>query len=319
MKIILAIKSGIARTIPAWKPVLITWVISLILSWMIVVPVKAGFKAVLGKSMITEKLMNGLNIDVLGDLGANLHSMLSSMVSGLMILSLAAIVTGVFLAGGLFDSVKQGYEKFNPGSFFMACARNFWSFFIIMIIVYLIIVVFILAVVVLPVSIASNSVSAPEGITFRVARISLAAFIAGSAIFFLVADYARAWQARQPVNRAFRALGNGFSHTFGSFLSSFPLMIIMLLLQALILWCAYKLMTGYTPSSGGGVLLLFIVSQLIFIVRIFFKVLRYASLTSLLELKQTKNRPGGGNSSGTGPGPAVSASAETRDEINNLF
>jgi hypothetical protein len=102
-------------------------------------------------------------------------------------------------------------------------------------------------------------------------------------LILLVADYARAWQASRTQNACFRALGFGFSQTFRSFLSSYPLIIILLILQSLPAWGVIKLISGYTPVTGGGVFLLFIISQLIIVLKIFLKVLRFGSITALME------------------------------------
>jgi hypothetical protein len=102
-------------------------------------------------------------------------------------------------------------------------------------------------------------------------------------IIFLVADYARAWQASRTQSACFKALGFGFSQTFRTFFSSFVLMIMMILFQALLGWVVLKLIAGYTPVTGGRVFLLFAVSQLLFVFKIFLKAMRYGSVTSLME------------------------------------
>ena len=107
-------------------------------------------------------------------------------------------------------------------------------------------------------------------------------------LIFLVADYARAWQASHAQNACFRALGFGFSQTFRTFLSSFPLIIILLIFQALPAWVVIKLIAGYTPVTGGGVMLLLLFSQLLLILKIFLKALRYGSVTSLMEQNSVK-------------------------------
>jgi hypothetical protein len=54
-------------------------------------------------------------------------------------------------------------------------------------------------------------------------------------------------------------------------------------MQALPAWGVIKLIAGYTPVTGGGIFLLFIISQLIIVLKIFIKVLRFGSITSLME------------------------------------
>jgi hypothetical protein len=288
MKIILAIKSGFSRSLRVWKGILIFWVISFLTVSLLVIPLRASLKSALGDSMITEKLVKGINIDVLGDLGSNLHSMISSLSAGIIMISLAAVLINIFITGGLFDSVKNGSVKFLSENFFKASAKNFWPFMIITFMLYLIILVLTILVVVIPVTLASNSESAPEGMAFRILVVCLSLFMLAMSAILLVADYARAWQTSQNQNDGFKALGFGFSQTFRTFFSSFPLILIMLVLQAVVVWFVAKVIAGIIPSKGMGVIMLFFISQLLFFLKLFLKVLRYGSVTSLME----QNPPG---------------------------
>jgi hypothetical protein len=283
MKIILAIKSGLFRSLRAWKGIVIFWFISLMMVSFLIIPLRASLKAVFGKSMIIEKLVTGINVDVLGDMGPNLHSIVSSFFSGIMILTLVAFVINAFVTGGLFDSVKKGSDRFSSENFFRSSSKNFWSFMVISAILYIIILFLIIIIIVIPVSIAGKAESAPEGIVFRTLAYSCLVFLVAVSVIFLVADYARAWQASNVKNACFKAVGFGFSQTFRNIISSFVLMITIFIFQAIVVWIMIKIIAGYTPATGGGVFLLFIVSQLLFIFKIFLKAVRYASVTSLME------------------------------------
>jgi hypothetical protein len=228
MKILHAIKTGFSRTLKAWKGIMIFWFILFLTVSLLVVPLNASFKSGLGNSMITEKLVKGINIDVLGDLGTNLHSMLSSLSSGIMMLSVVAVLLNIFITGGLFDSIRKDSVKFSSDNFFRASAKNFWSYLQITFIHYFIIIALIIIIVIIPVSEAAGSESTPEGMAFRIFVISGTVFIMAMSIVFLAADYSRAWQACQTHHAGFKALKFGFSHTFRTFLSSFPLMFFML-------------------------------------------------------------------------------------------
>jgi hypothetical protein len=290
MKIILALQSGFRRSVRAWKGIVIFWFVSLLTASLIVVPLKASLQAAFGSSMITEKLMRGIDVDVLGDLGTNLHSMLSSLYAGILILSLTAIFFNIFIAGGLFNSLRNVSGRFTAENFFSASAKCFRSYLIISLIIYLITITLLVVVVVIPVSVVANAESAPEGMVFRTLDISLSVFLLAMYLMFLVADYARAWQVTRLKNDGFRALGFGFVRTFKTFLSSYPLILIFMVFQAVLVWIMIKIIAGFIPSKEGGVILLFIVSQLVFFFKIFLKVLRYGSVTSLMEqdLSETK-------------------------------
>ena len=288
MKIFLALKSGFARSVNAWKGILVYWLVSLVMVSFLVIPLKASLKAALGKSMVTEKLADGINFDILGDFGTNLHSMGSSLFAGIILLVLVAILVNIFIAGGLFSAVRNSTVKVTSMEFFSASAQKFWPYLVISVLLYLIALLLIICIIVLPVSIAGNAESAPEGTTLKVLAISGSVFVLVISILLLVADYARAWQAGRTDNACFKALGYGFSQTFRTFLSSFGLMLLIVLLQGLLALCVMKIIAGFTPSSGSGVVMLFIISQLMFALKIFLKVMRYGSVTSLMEQNPVK-------------------------------
>jgi hypothetical protein len=283
MKILMSIKSGFFRSLKAWKGIIVFWVISFIMVSFLTVPLRASLKAAFGKSMVIEKLMDGINVDVIGDLGRNLHLVVSSLFSGIVLLSLAAILINVFITGGIFDSLRAGSGKFPSENFFRASAKNFWSFLVISSILYLILIILLLVIIIIPVSVAANGDSAPDGIVLRTLVISCSIFFLAMSLILLVADYARAWQASQAQKASFKALGFGFSQTFRTFLSSFPLILILLVFQALPALGVIKLIAGFTPVTGGGVFILFIISQLIIVLKIFLKVLRFGSITALMK------------------------------------
>jgi hypothetical protein len=102
----------------------------------------------------------------------------------------------------------------------------------------------------------------------------------------LVTDYARAWQVSVDNLSCFRAVGIGFRETFTRFWSSLPLMLILLVIQILFILFVCVVVTMWIPATGGGVVLLFLVSQFLFIIKIYLKMWRYGSVTALMESRK---------------------------------
>jgi len=123
-----------------------------------------------------------------------------------------------------------------------------------------------------------------EGAAFRTGIIATSIFLLFLPILLLVADYARAWQASHEKNACFKAINFGFSRTFRTFFSSYPLMVILLIVQFLYGWFVLSIVPGMKPVTGGGVVLLFILSQLLFFIKILLKGWRYGSVTKLMEI-----------------------------------
>jgi hypothetical protein len=123
-----------------------------------------------------------------------------------------------------------------------------------------------------------------ESVPWLILIISISFYILVSQIFVLVADYARAWQVKNEKPDLFRALRFGFSRTFSRFLSSFPMMLIIWLIQTLFVLLVFKIIGIWKPTSGIGVFGLFLLSQVLFYIRFLLKAWRYGSVTSLKEL-----------------------------------
>jgi len=285
MKIIIAFGSGIKRSLKAWKGIFIIWFFSLVMGSLVALPMNGAMKGVFGKSMITEKLLDGMNIEVFGDLGGNLRSITHFFSSGLLLLIVLGIPVYAFLAGGLFSSLGKSDKPISSAEFFRESAGNFWSFLCISLLISLILCVVGLLVVGLPVGLASQSKTGFEKTPYIIAMVAVGIFFLVAVIFNVVADYARAWLVTREEKSCFKGIGFGFRMTFGNFLTSFSLMFITLIVFVLFNWFVLTIIGPWRPAAGGGVFLLFIVSQILFFCKVLLKTWRYGSVTSLMELE----------------------------------
>jgi hypothetical protein len=283
MKILVAIKSAAFRSLKIWKGILIVWISSLLLISMVAMPMKKAIKSGFGDSMITEKLADGINIEAFSDMGESLKIIASCFTAGFFMIILIGFILNSFFAGGLFFSLRGESNKFSIAEFFKASSAKFWPFLVISFIISLILIVLLILVIVVPVSVLSQSASSSDGSVFNNWTIFILAYLLLASIILLVADYARAWQASNEGNACFRAIGFGFSQTFRTFLSSYPLMIIILIVQFLFGWMIISILPGMKPGTGVGIFLLFLLSQSLFFIKVLLKSWRYGCVTSLME------------------------------------
>ncbi len=288
MKIFKALATGFCKTLKAWKGILLIWFGSLLTVSLIALPIKGFLKSAFGSSMITERLRDGIDLEVLGDIGSGFRNLLSSFPIGLLLLIVTGILLGAFLNGGIFNSLKYAGEKFSFSEFFKASSRNFWSFLIISVLISVTLYFISVLIIGLPLVFGLNGASATGKLPVFTAVIFLSLFILVSQLFILAADYARAWHVTQERQSAFKALGFGLSRTFGTFLSSFTMMLVLSLVMALFSFVVMKLLSGWIPRTGGSVFLLFVMSQLLFFIKSALKVWRYGSVTALKEINDTK-------------------------------
>ena len=285
MKIIDSVGEGIKRSVKSWKAIVILWIVSLLLVSLVAIPVKASLSAGLGQSMVTETLRDGINFEVFADLGAVFRSIISYFSIGLLMLVPVTFLFNCFFTGGLFDNLRSS-GNFSGTGFFMNSSRRFWSFFVISLIMSIAIILMMLLLVVIPASLATASEKLSEAATFRTIVFFSGLFVLVLTVILLISDYARAWQVVNEKNDSFKALGFGFKHTFRTFSSSFPLMLILLAVQAGFGFLVFKIIAYLRPNSGLGVFLLFIVSQILFFIRLLLKAWRYASVTRMMEINE---------------------------------
>lgn len=283
MKILNSLRSGFVRSGKIWKGILIVWLISLLLVSLVALPMKSAFSTGLGNSMISEKLKDGINVEVFADLSANFRSLGSYFSKGLITIFLVSLVVNSFLAGGLFGSLRRNSEIFSAQEFFRISAKKFWSFLFITLIISVVIIILSVLIIVIPVSLISLNEKASEVIVFNSAILLASLFLFVLIILIISADYARAWQTSHDVNACFKAISFGIKETFRTFYSSYPVMLIIIIVQIFYMWMVFKILPGIKPQSGIGIIILFSTSQILFIIKLFLKTIRYGSITALME------------------------------------
>jgi hypothetical protein len=283
LKILNSLRFGFLRSGKVWRGVLIVWFVSLLLVSLVAMPMKSALTAGLGNSTISEQFKNGINIEVFADLRANAGSLGSYFSEGLIMLILICFAVNSFLTGGLFWSLRKESPGFSPQEFFRASAEKFWSFTVISLVYWLLILFLLLLVVIVPVSFIVASERATDYLIINSAILLSSLFLFGVIIILISADYSRAWQSARKESSSFKAINFGFRETFRSFYSSYPMMLIIMLIQVFYMWLVLKLLHGIQPETGAGIVILFLASQFLFILKIFLKTCRYGSITVMME------------------------------------
>lgn len=283
MQIIRSLKEGAGRAIKLWKGILIVWLFSFLLAAVYVLPLRGALKTGFGDSMIVERLTDGLDIEVFADLGQYLSGIFSYFLSGFFLVVLTGFLLNVFFAGGLFGGLKESAAGYKLSEFFRESARNFWSFLIISVLVSLMIIGLAVILVVIPLSMIMQSATLSEGAAYRAGMILVTIFLLLLPLPLLVADYSRAWQVSEERKSGLKALGSGFRLTFSTILRSWLMMLILLILQGLLAYIILSVVPPVMPDSGFGLFLLFLISQILFIIRILLKTWRYGSVSVFRE------------------------------------
>jgi hypothetical protein len=281
MTIINHILSGALRSARSWKWIIVTWFITFIMVALVVYPFRSGILNMLGSSMITEKLENGFNIDVLANSGTGASMIGSFLTSGIIILMLAVFLMNIFFSGGFFNLLIRKTGEAPTKSFFGASASYFWSFFVISLLARIMINLISFFIIGLPLIILASDGSGAN--VLKIIMTGGGIFCLILPVFLLVTDYARAWQVASSSKDPIRALGNGFRYTFRYFFSSWLMMFIIVAIQALFTILVFVVMIRMKPGSGFGIFLMFLLSQIMFMVKIYLRTWRYGIITSKFE------------------------------------
>jgi len=283
MKIIDSIKTGMMRTIKSWKGIVIIWFVSILLAALLAIPMKGSLNAGLGSSAVTEKLNDGIDIEVFADLGNIFKSLGSQFSKGMIMIMIVVFITNSFLSGGMFNSLRGSHGKFYFSEFFRASSARFRSFFFISFLLSLMILLLAIIIIVVPLTIVFSSEGISEAGAYKTGIAAVGLFILILMVVLSIADYARAWQVVNDVNDSLKAIGFGFRHTFRTFSSSFPLMLILFAAQILFVWLVFKIIPPVKPQSGIGIVFLFFLSQFLYFIRLLLKTWRYGSMTAMME------------------------------------
>jgi hypothetical protein len=283
MKILDSIKTGIMRTIKSWKGIVIIWFVSILLAGLLAIPMKGSLNSGLGSSAITEKLNNGIDIEVLADLGDSFKSLGSYFSSGMIMIMIVVFIANSFLSGGMFNSLRGSREKFYVAEFFSVSSARFWSFFFISLLISLMILLLVIIIIVVPLTIITSSEGISEAGAYKTGIALISLFLLVLTIVLAIADYARAWQVVNDANDCLKAIGFGFKNTFRTFSSSFPLMLMLLAIQMFFVWLVFQIIPPIKPHSGIGIIFLFFVSQFLYFIRLLLRTWRYGSMTAMME------------------------------------
>lgn len=284
MKFIKAFTSGAARALRSIKALLIIWLLTFTVLAVFSVPLKSYISSALGNTASTSLLNDGFDISFFMNLGEAFDPMMSAITGGILIIILIFFFLYVFFSGGLFDSLLANKWSYKPSDFFRSSSRYFLSYLVVVILVMIMTLLAMFLVIGLPLIIQGAGSSGSEAATMKLVSILRIVALLVLPIFLLVADYARVWLAANNHFKVFKALGYGFKATFKSFFGSYFFMLVMIIVQGLYLMLVVKLLSDYTPDTGGGLFLLFLISQVLFFIKLYLRALRYGGIAALYQL-----------------------------------
>ncbi len=281
MDFIRTLKKGAGEAASSYKLLLTVWVITLVMILFVALPLRSSFKSVFGDSMAIEKLSDGFDVGLVGDMGKAFGQLISSATTGGLLLVLAGFLLYTFFAGGLFTRFTTAWGGLKVPAFMKASAHNFVTFLGIALIMCLIIGVYTVLIIGIPtgvmLAVSENSPRMSGLMTIFYVLWGL-----GLPVWLFVTDYSRRWVAATGSRKVFRALGEGFRALKKRFWASYATVLVILILNVAFVFVSIWFTAWSMPEKGIMIFVFFLSTQLLFLVRLFLKAWRYASVSLLV-------------------------------------
>jgi hypothetical protein len=283
MRTFYAIKKGAVKSVSAYSFIIVMWLVTLSIIWLVASQLKSEFRGIFGDSMLKDSLLGGFDLDVAGDMGDAFQRIISQLLSGSSILVLSGILLYSFFAGGLFTRFTTGFGTFRIPDYFKSSAHYFFAFLGIGLIMMVLILLWTLIIIILPVSLSGAGEKGMQTIVTLMIPLGIVWFL-GMPVLLLAADHSRRWMTTTGTRKIFKAFGAGFRSAFTAFFSSYISVFIILLINVIAGFFMMKFVTGTIPEKGITIFLFFIATQLLVLIKIWMKAWRYATVTELVPL-----------------------------------
>lgn len=285
MAILKTLGKGAVAAVSSYKFILLIWVTTLVMVFMVAMPLRNFLSSIFGNSMAVSRLSDGFDIGLAGDMGKPLISLLSAVSMSGLLLILSGFLLYTFFAGGLFASYTTGWGRLKMNTFIRESARNFLPFLKIAVLMMLLIAAYTFFIVGIPI-IATMAISggSPGGSGFI--YLFYAIWALGMPVWLFVADASRRWIAATGSGKVFRALSAGFRALKERFWVSYIIVLVILILNTIFVFLSLWFTGWSVPEKEGMIFLFFLATQLLFIIRLFMKSWRYASVCERVTLPE---------------------------------
>lgn len=277
MSLFKTLMKGAVNAASSYKLILLIWATTLVLVLAVAFPIRTTMNMIFGNSMAMERLNDGFDLGLAGDLGRQFGALMASVSAGSFLIGTIGFLLMTFFSGGLFKRFTLAWGGLRVSDFLRSSAGNFITFLKIALLMMLIIGVYTFVLIGLPgiVNMAKSGSQLPSG---KIMYIFYALWALGLPVWLFVADASRRWIATTGSKKVFRAVGAGFRALKERFWFSYGTVLAVMIINAAVISAVFWYAGTATPDKGIMVFLFFMVTQLLFIIRLFMKAWRYAAV-----------------------------------------
>ena len=277
MTVLKTLGKGAAAAVSSYKLILLIWVVTLVMVFIVALPLKSFLANIFGNSIAVVRLSDGFDLGLAGDMGKQFFYLLSAATSGGLLLMLTGFLLYTFFAGGLFAAYSTASGSLKMNTFIRESARNFLPFLKIAVLMLAMMAAYTFIIVGIPI-IATMAITGGSIAASGLIYLFIAIWALGIPAWLFVADASRRWVAATGSGKVFRALSAGFMALKERFWLSYGIVLVILILNAIFVLLSLWFAASSIPEKGGMIFLFFLATQLLFIIRLFMKSWRYASV-----------------------------------------
>ncbi len=282
MRLLKTLKNGAVNVALSYKLILLICITTLVLTLAVAFPLRAFVNMIFGNSMAIERLNDGFDLGLAGDIGKPFGALMASVSAGTFLIGMAGFFIMTFFAGGLFRRFTMAWGGLRISDFLRASANNFMPFLKLALIFILILGGYTFVIVGLP-GLIIMGLSGGKTPPLAVIWCIWGAWALGMPVLLFVADASRRWIAATGSGEALKATGAGFRALKGRFWNSYLALLTVLVVNTVLAAAFFWYAANATPGTGITVFLFFITTQILFILRLFMKAWRYAVVCETLQ------------------------------------
>ncbi|MDX9929867.1 MAG: hypothetical protein RBS37_08485 [Bacteroidales bacterium] len=283
MDLILLYSAGFGKSLRTVRVIILMWTVSLAGHILVFIPLMRNLEMILDGSIIPELFYDGFYLEIFNDVMRAVMPAFTTFSIAFFLITIIIFLLNTFLTAGLFRLLAGDWRKpYGRRAFLLGADRGFGGFLFIAIVAGSIL--FLLFAILVPVPMAFTLFSMAGNREIMIVGMAGGTlFLIISPFVLLVADYARVLLTADKWLTPFRAMVEGFQCLRGRMLKGWLVMAVLLALSMAMGWSAFRLAASGRSQTGFLWFLLPVLSQALFFIGIWVKVIRYGTVTAFHE------------------------------------
>lgn len=275
MKLFKAYTTGLKETLRMPRLLFLLFGVNLAMAWIVTHVFKKVFVGGLDATLEFSALSKGFHFAILADYLNNNPSIVAAIVATFVIVGIFYWFVNIFLVGGTLRVLNK--NTFTMSNFLSGGSYNFRKFSqiaFLMLLVHLLVAV--LVYMMLPIADSVFKYETEVGQT-RAVIIAVAVHLVLLSFFVIISDYAKIYALFNDTNNPFKAVWQSLKFTFRYFLKTNALFWLIVVSSVVIMYLFYSIHRDIHELKTVGVILVFLLQQLIILIRIFFRIWLFSS------------------------------------------